>query len=200
MRSTGAETKERIEAAAVSVFVQKGVEGASVRDIAEVAGISQGAMYVHFDSKEELAWKLFSRGWAEMGLALRQRAKNHKLLADQIEAMVGYVFDSFDKNWEFVTYVYLSRHQHLRRVTGATTNPYLVFRVVIVEAMTRGEIPRQDPDLATAMVMGVIVQVMDMKILDRIKGKLSHKIEDVAAACVQLLGASPRSNPSTAPA
>ncbi len=71
MRS-GIETKEKIERAAVRLFVRQGINGTSIRDVAKLAGVSQGAMYNHFDSKEGLALELFSRGWSEMGAELRR--------------------------------------------------------------------------------------------------------------------------------
>jgi len=49
---TGEETKQRVEDAAIRVFVQKSVSGASVRDIAREAQVSLGAMYNHYKSKE----------------------------------------------------------------------------------------------------------------------------------------------------
>ena len=189
MRTSGEASRARIEEAAIRVFVHKGVAGASMRDIAREAQVSLGAIYNHFPSKEELAWTLFSRSWGEMGLELRERARTMTTLPQQFREMVRYVFESFDENWELVTYVYLSRPQHLRHVTGDIPNPHIVFRKIIVDATARGEIPRLEPDLATAMVMGAIVQVIDMKILGRVRGKLAGHVESVAAACARLLGA-----------
>ncbi len=188
MRTSGEASKARIEEAAIRVFVQKGVNGASMRDIAREAQVSLGAIYNHYPSKEELAWVLFSRSWGEMGMELRERARTGATLASQLREMVRYVFESFDENWELVTYVYLSRHAHLRNVTSDIPNPHIVFRKIIVDATTRGEIPRLEPDLATAMVMGAIVQVIDMKILGRVRGRLAGHVESVAAGCARLLG------------
>jgi hypothetical protein len=66
-------------------------------------------------------------------------------------------------------------------------NPYVVFRTVIVDAMKRGEIPHQDADLASSMVMGAVVQVIDTKILGRIKKSLSAMTGPVAKACAAML-------------
>ncbi|MGE0652903.1 MAG: helix-turn-helix domain-containing protein, partial [Alphaproteobacteria bacterium] len=41
-------TPGRIAAAAVAEFAEKGYDGASVRDIARRAGLTEGAMYRHF--------------------------------------------------------------------------------------------------------------------------------------------------------
>lgn len=50
------QTRERIVEAAVDAFVQNGYEAASTRDIAARAGVTQGLVTYHFDSKATL-WR-----------------------------------------------------------------------------------------------------------------------------------------------
>ncbi len=187
MRS-GLETREKIERAAIRLFVRHGINGTSIRDVAKLAGVSQGAMYNHYKSKEDLALELFSRGWSEMGAELRRLGHGGETLEQKLGAMVAYVFDRFDKDWTSVTYAFFSRHENLRRVSVHLPNPYLAFRKVIVDAMQAGEIPRQEVDVATSMVTGAIIQVIDTKILGRVEGKLHGRAGYVAKACVGLLG------------
>ena len=47
-------TRDRIVAAALEVFVEKGYSGARVQDIAERAGLTAGALYVHFPNRGRL--------------------------------------------------------------------------------------------------------------------------------------------------
>ncbi|MEE9208885.1 MAG: TetR family transcriptional regulator, partial [Kiloniellales bacterium] len=56
----GTDTRERIERAALKLFATKGVAATSIRDIAKAAGVSLGAMYNHYPSKDDLGWLLFS--------------------------------------------------------------------------------------------------------------------------------------------
>ena len=49
---------EKILATASQLFVQKGYEKTSMQDIARTAGISKGAIYHHFHSKEEIILKV----------------------------------------------------------------------------------------------------------------------------------------------
>ncbi|MCO1659670.1 TetR/AcrR family transcriptional regulator [Pseudonocardia humida] len=51
---TAAETRERLLRAAADVFARRGYDGTRVADIAAEAGVSNGALYAHFDSKAEL--------------------------------------------------------------------------------------------------------------------------------------------------
>lgn len=44
--------------AALKVFARDGIDGASVADIAEAAGVAKGSVYLYFDSKEALAGDL----------------------------------------------------------------------------------------------------------------------------------------------
>jgi AcrR family transcriptional regulator len=55
------DTRDRIEKAAIRLFVEQGVTETSVRDIARAVGLSEGALYRHFVSKEQLVWAVFER-------------------------------------------------------------------------------------------------------------------------------------------
>ena len=58
VRLTRAESRERTRAhlleAAADVFAQRGFHGASVEEVADVAGYTKGAVYSNFASKDEL--------------------------------------------------------------------------------------------------------------------------------------------------
>ncbi|RYG78661.1 TetR/AcrR family transcriptional regulator [Yimella sp. RIT 621] len=48
------ETRDRILHGAADVFAETGYEGASINDILKAAGVTRGALYFHFESKEDL--------------------------------------------------------------------------------------------------------------------------------------------------
>jgi AcrR family transcriptional regulator len=180
-------TKEKIERTALQLFVERGVAETSIRDVAGEAGVSQGAMYNHYKSKDELAWSLFATNFAELGMELRRLAQEQTDLPARVRAMVGFIFAHFDRDPLPITYVFFARHENLRRITSQVRNPYMVFRSVISEAMEHGEIPRQDPELSASLVIGAVTQVIDTKILGRIDRHLTELTEPVAAACLRLL-------------
>lgn len=67
-RLTQAETRERTRrqllAAAAQVFAKKGFAGASLEEIAELAGYTTGALYYHFANKDQLFVELIRTGWS----------------------------------------------------------------------------------------------------------------------------------------
>lgn len=55
------ETREAILEAATRLFLQRGYEGVSIRDITEAVGLTKGALYHHFESKESLLSAVIGR-------------------------------------------------------------------------------------------------------------------------------------------
>ena len=69
--------REQLIEAALAVFAHKGVDGASVKDIARAAAVTPGLLYHYFDSKEGLvAAVLEERGFS---------AQLHALLGEQAD-------------------------------------------------------------------------------------------------------------------
>jgi AcrR family transcriptional regulator len=69
-RAQGRDPRAALVAAAARVFAKHGFAGSSMDEIAEEAGFSKGALYWHFDGKEDLFFVLieerFDRPFAEM--------------------------------------------------------------------------------------------------------------------------------------
>ena len=68
--STGTRRKENTRAklvrASLDVFVEKGIDGATVDDLVKAAGFTRGAFYSSFSSKEEVFIALFDEVTAEL--------------------------------------------------------------------------------------------------------------------------------------
>ena len=57
-----ARTRQRLMAAAVAVFAERGVIGSSVEEICEAAGFTRGAFYSNFADKDALVLALIEQG------------------------------------------------------------------------------------------------------------------------------------------
>ena len=53
-KEEAAQTRQDLLAAALTIFSQKGYEAARLEDIAEMAGVTRGAIYFHFGNKAGL--------------------------------------------------------------------------------------------------------------------------------------------------
>jgi AcrR family transcriptional regulator len=184
--------KERIERAAVELFVRHGIAETSIREIAKGAGVSLGAMYNHFKSKDELATELFSNLFAEIADELSAAAEEATTLDDKFRRMIRLTYQKVELDPISIGFLFLSRQQFSRTVRPGTHNPFQVFRRVISGAMERGEIPRQDPVFATSIVVGAINQVVDTKLLGASDVELTGQVDRVADACLAFLNAAGR--------
>jgi AcrR family transcriptional regulator len=59
-------TRERLQKKALALFQKKGVEATTMRDIAKAAGMSLGAAYYYFPSKEALVFAYYEDNQAEL--------------------------------------------------------------------------------------------------------------------------------------
>ena len=53
-------TKEKIFDAAIDLFAEKGYDGVSIRDIARAVGATEGTIYRHYASKDEILESIFT--------------------------------------------------------------------------------------------------------------------------------------------
>lgn len=59
-------TRAKLVRASLDVFVEKGIDGVTVDDLAKAAGFTRGAFYSNFSSKEEVFIALFDEVTAEL--------------------------------------------------------------------------------------------------------------------------------------
>jgi AcrR family transcriptional regulator len=166
------ETKARIERAALTLFVARGVTETTTREIALAASIAEGTIYRHFPSKEQLAFDLFQRHHRALALTLGEAAEQANDLHGRIDAIVRCYCEWADDDWTLFAYHLLTQHMFLSQLPEDTPNPVDVLRGVIVQAMKAGEIPERDPDLAAASAIGTVMQPATYKVYGRFEGPL----------------------------
>lgn len=67
-------TRERLQDAAIEVFAEEGLQGASVEAVCARAGFTRGAFYSNFESKEQLFLELLEREFDRRARDLEEKA------------------------------------------------------------------------------------------------------------------------------
>jgi len=181
------ETRARLERAALTLFVARGVAETTTREIAMAASIAEGTIYRYFPSKEQLAADLFLRHHRALAEALRDAARAATGLRARIEAIVRCYCAWADQDWTLFAYHLLNQHLFLAQVPDDSPNPVTVVREVIEAAMAAGEIPRRNGDLAAAAAIGVVMQPATYKVYGRFSGDLSAHVGFFADAAWAVL-------------
>jgi AcrR family transcriptional regulator len=183
----GTKTRERIEAAALRLFVEKGVAETSIRDIAQGAGVAEGALYRHHAGKDELVWSLFHTHYTDFAATLDALQRPEVGLKRKIEAMVGGFCRLFDADRTLFSFLLLVQHGQLAKLAPETPTAITVVGGVIARAIEGGEIAPGDPDVLTAMVVGIVLQTATFKVYRRISPPLGTLAPELSAACWSVL-------------
>jgi AcrR family transcriptional regulator len=152
------DTRDRIEQAAIRLFVDYGVSDTSVRDIARAVNLSEGALYRHFVSKDELVWSLFERHYVDFAQELRVVSAQEQSPRRKVSAMIQQFCRSHDENPTLFRFLLFVQHGQLAKLAPDALTPVRVIRDVLAAAIGSGEIPAQDPELATAILFGVVLE------------------------------------------
>ncbi|MFQ5971284.1 MAG: TetR/AcrR family transcriptional regulator [Alphaproteobacteria bacterium] len=187
MQRNGTATKERIERQALRLFVEKGVTATTVRDITAASGVTEAALYRHFASKDELAWRVFFDNFSAFAAELDEIQNEHGTLRGKLGGIIRHFCQAFDRDWVLFSYLLISEHEQVTKVTKEMPNPVQVLREVIAKGIARGEVPDQDPELATSMVLGIVLQVARSHVYGRIEGNLSRLADNLVEATWRVL-------------
>jgi len=122
------DTKARVERAALTLFVARGVAETTTKEIAMAASIAEGTIYRYFPSKEGLALDLFLRHHRALAEALGDAQRPAKGLRAKIDAIVGCYCEWADRDWTLFAYHLLNQHSFLIQVPDDTPNPVNVVR------------------------------------------------------------------------
>jgi AcrR family transcriptional regulator len=176
------ETKELIARTALTLFVEQGIDGTTIRDIAAAAGIAEGTLYRHYPGKDALAWDLFSSNYTAFARELHRIQAGQPTLRAKLDAMVRQFCAFFDDDPVLFSYLLLAQHGQLQKVTPEMANPVEVVREVLAAGMDRGEIPAGDPNVAAAMVLGIVLEVAVFKVYQRLTQSLTSHAEVLVTA------------------
>lgn len=151
------EAKSRIIEAASKVFAEKGYHEATMDDVAKRVGVSKGALYLYFSSKEELFEAMFSNAPQEFkGILLSSFGNN----ADPIQGANRF----FDKMLEAygsnpgLSFEILSEASHnpaLRKILKKNQEEYANVTATFLEEGRKLSLVRDDLDLHS-MAYGLV--------------------------------------------
>ncbi|MDD2901649.1 MAG: TetR/AcrR family transcriptional regulator [Syntrophales bacterium] len=187
MARDGNHTKELIARTALHLFVEQGITETTIRDIAGAAGVAEGTLYRHFESKDQLAWELFSTNYLAFARELDRLQEEYDTLQEKLAAMIRQFCAFFDRDPVLFSYLLLAQHAQLKKVTPEMQTAVTVLQKVIAQGMAQGEVPEMEVELAAAMVLGVVLEVATFKAYNRITQDLSQLSETLVASCWRVL-------------
>jgi AcrR family transcriptional regulator len=160
--------KPRIERAALEIFVANGVDGSTTKLIAAKAGVSEGAIYRHWKSKDEMAVSLFMATHRRLSELISVNADMVTGVRAKAAAIVRAYCTVADEDWLLFSFHLLHLHHFLPYYQEDGRDPVTLVEDVIKHAMLGTELPPGDPRVIAAMAIGVITQTAQNKAYGRL--------------------------------
>jgi len=123
LRPTEIETRERILDAALSLFRKKGFDGTTMREIARAAGMSLGAAYYYFETKEALVLAYYQRVQDQHERLVAAKLEGVTRLEARLERVFSIKLDLIapDRRFLGALFRFLGDPDHPASVLGART-------------------------------------------------------------------------------
>lgn len=144
--------------AALACFAEHGYEGTRVRHIAERAGVSEGALYRHYASKEALAQALYAHYFRQFSVTLQQAAMAEQTAESQVRALLRTIIACYRENPVAVTFVLLRQPTFMPGLPPDAIYPLDVIAQVVAAGQREGAIRDGQPNLLAAIAMGCVLR------------------------------------------
>ncbi len=175
--------KARIERAALTLFVERSIEGVSTKSIAASAGVSEGLLYRHFKSKDDLSRTLMKTIHDQLTILVR--AHSAQSLDSAVSDIVRDYAALADNDWSLFAYhlLYMHRFPNL-----AEDGPLRAAAELVRFNQGAGRLsPNVNPNLLASMALGVVMQAAHGKLLGAVMGALSDHVDTFERAVMAVL-------------
>lgn len=170
MQQRSEETRAKILESAVKLFSTRGYNTASVDDICKDAGISKGAFYHHFESKQALFLALLD-GWLQT-IDNAIEASKDKTVPEtfmQITEAFPYIFETAGEGLPMFLEFWLqaSRDEKIWQASIAPYRRYQKhFTSLIKKGVDEGSFVEVNPELASRMIISTAMGLLLQSLLD----------------------------------
>lgn len=170
MQQRSEETRSRILEAALKLFSNYGYNKASVDDICSEAGISKGAFYHHFESKQALFLALLDSWLQTIDKAIEaSKDKTAPETFMQMTEAFPYIFETSGEGLPMFLEFWQQASRD-KKVWEASIAPYRryhkYFTSLIKKGVEEGSFVEVDPELASRMIVSTAMGLFLQSLLD----------------------------------
>lgn len=180
------DTKSELVNATIRLAGEGGMEAASVRSITREVGITEGALYRHYRSKEELWVEVYTRIVGAM-------AEDKALLLDadlgaraRLGEWVRLTYAYYDGNRDAFNYVLLAPKSLAASLGEVYTRQGRLFMELFTRLRSRGEVRAIEPTIALAMFSGLLLSVPKLINEGQLEGPAERYADEITDAVWRL--------------
>ena len=138
----GQTVPQRLLNVARTLFAEKGFEGTSVQDVVVAAGVTKGAMYHYFSSKDDLLYEIYGRVLRMQMERLEKFVSQEGSVEERLHAAAADVVVTTIENLDSTTIFFRSLHQlseeKQKEIRRERRRYHETFRAMVVEGQQSG--------------------------------------------------------------
>lgn len=180
--------------AGIDVVAEGGFAGASIKRIAERAGVSAGTVYTYFGSREELLAEVFRTAAGAEFTAVSNAVAEENNAADRLSRQIQVLVQTFaERAFARRTLAWALLIEPAGELVDAER---LIFRrryadlteEIITQAVATGQAPDQDPRIVGPGLIGLISEALTGPLTPEHDMPTEHLITSVTQMCLRALG------------
>ena len=172
MRQRASETRDHLLDVAEEHFARHGYDATGVAEICAAAGVSKGAFYHHFPTKQALFLHLLNRWLADLDASLNAIHADAGSAVDAIERMSALLQPIFhqERGKLQILFEFWAQAQREPAIWQAVINPYrryqAFFAGIIREGSAKGAFKVVDPELTAQMLISLAIGLLLQGMMD----------------------------------
>lgn len=168
----GEALRERVLYTALRLFSEHGYFNTSLQDIRRVAEVSIGAIYHHFENKEQLAKQLFDRLLSDMNHAMEDATHNHDDCLGKCRAIIKKLYQLTESEPGMMQFILLAQHREFlpEEAPICSSEPFQFMKRAVEQGMAEGDVRPMDAWVAATAMFGGALRMMNLQLdgaLDR---------------------------------
>jgi TetR/AcrR family fatty acid metabolism transcriptional regulator len=186
--------RARILDAAVRVFAEQGFYHAKVAQIAQLAGVADGTIYLYFKSKDDLLISLFEDRMTEVNAQLREALASARGAIERIRRVIRLHLALVEQNLPMAEVISVELRQSSKFVKEYANPKFVEFLRLIAGAIAdgqeHGELRRDvDPQLIARSLFGALDEIALSWLMKKEKFDLQRAAADLERLFVDGLAA-----------
>lgn len=177
----------QIVQAAMRLFARKGIEGTTVKQIGQEAGVTDAAIYKHFESKDEVALAVFAHYSDFYTRLVDYHRQVQTPFGSRLDSLIIDILEHHDQD-RFGLLLLGQRHEIFTRLATTHRLPILAMTDFIQSGIDAGEIPVQSAHLTAALTIGAFTRLAVFSDMGALPTLLSNMTSEIQTRIRGLVG------------
>lgn len=148
----------KILEAALACFAEHGYDGTRIKQIAQRAGVSEGALYRHYPSKEAVARALFIEHMGDLGRATAAVVAQPLPVEARLGRCAQQLLERYRTSTSAILFVLQQKPQLFGEIPPGFIWPLDALEQLIAEGQREGSLREGQPNLLAAIFLGCLVR------------------------------------------